>query len=66
MAYHCLFANNKECDGCGGCKSNKEYICPECGREAETVYVSNVNDEIIGCDKCITEKDAYEVLDEED
>jgi hypothetical protein len=24
-----------------------------------------VNDEIIGCDKCITEKDAYEVLDEE-
>lgn len=65
MGYACIRNYNKDCDGCGCCQSDRECECPECGKVAETLYISNVNDEILGCENCIIEKDAYEVLYEE-
>ena len=65
MAYMCIKHHNRECFACGNCQDVREYECPECGKVAETLYTSNVNDEILGCDNCITVKDAYEVLYEE-
>ena len=66
MGYMCIRNHSRECFACGGCQSDCEYICPECGKVAETIYTSNVNNEILGCDNCITVKDAYEVMYEED
>ena len=36
-------------------------ICPVCGEECDTVYL-DIDDEVIGCDQCITLEDAYEQL----
>ena len=38
-------------------------ICPECGEECEKIYRS-VNGEVIGCENCIREQDAWEYLEE--
>lgn len=66
MGYRCVRNHSRECFACGDCQSDCEYICPECGKVAETIYTSNVNNETLGCDNCITVKDAYEVMYEED
>lgn len=34
--------------------------CPHCYAECETFYL-NKRGEVIGCDECVTEKDAWEV-----
>lgn len=34
-------------------------ICPICGEECEDVYY-NIDNEIVGCDQCLTRKDASE------
>lgn len=34
-------------------------VCPFCGEECETVYL-DVNHNVIGCNNCIQEKNAYE------
>ena len=34
----------------------KEYFCPECGEECNTLYI--LNGLIIGCDNCIESMDA--------
>ena len=39
-------------------------VCPVCGKECDTVYM-DMEDEVVGCDRCITLKDAYESLYEE-
>ena len=39
-------------------------ICPVCGEECETIY-QDANGEILGCDQCIHEVDAWEWLQEE-
>lgn len=35
--------------------------CPECGEECEWYY-RNAFNEIVGCDNCIDELDAWEVM----
>ena len=34
--------------------------CPVCGAECERIYM---NSEILGCDECVTERDAWEIED---
>ena len=47
--------------------AKKDYIpiCPVCGRECDTVYL-DMDDEVIGCDQCISMADAYDYLYEEE
>ena len=40
-------------------------ICPVCGEECDTVYL-DIDDEVVGCDQCITFEDAYDYLYEEE
>ena len=40
-------------------------VCPVCGEECDTVYL-DMNDEIVGCDRCINMEDAYEYLYDEE
>ena len=40
--------------------SNWEPICPVCGAVCETVY--KADGEIVGCDECLTQVDAWEAL----
>ena len=43
---------------------NEEYpICPNCGRECCWLYKDSNTGEILGCDECIDEKDAWDVPD---
>lgn len=35
-------------------------VCPICGEECERFFVRDPDGDIIGCDKCVTEEDAYE------
>ena len=37
-------------------------ICPVCGEECETLYLQDGN--VIGCDSCVSEKNAWEWWDE--
>ena len=34
--------------------------CPVCGKEAESFYIDQRNDEILGCEHCVECRDAYE------
>jgi len=36
-------------------------ICPECGAEAEEIYVASCG-KIVGCNECVTAKQPHEVL----
>ena len=36
-------------------------VCPVCGAECDTVYL-DMNDDIVGCDRCINMEEAYEYL----
>lgn len=38
-------------------------VCPVCGEECDRIY-RNKNREIIGCDNCIYEQDAWEWAEE--
>ena len=44
-------------------KEKKEPICPICGKECERFY--KFGGQIIGCDMCVKEVDAYEEMTEE-
>lgn len=62
MAYNCVKFSGKECDGCGCCHPDDEYYCPVCGEWVEdVVYVDN-NNEVIGCENCVTERKPREML----
>ena len=39
--------------------------CPVCGRRCITIYMSRSNREVIGCDKCIREVDAWDYQENE-
>ena len=45
----------------------KEFIpaCPICGKECDTVYL-DTDEEVVGCDQCISLADAYDYLYEEE
>lgn len=43
-------------------KDPKYPICPICDRECSTIYISADN-EIVGCDQCITECDAWGITE---
>lgn len=34
--------------------------CPVCGKECETLYTSDEDGSVVGCDGCLTEHDAWE------
>jgi uncharacterized protein (UPF0212 family) len=55
MGYNC-YATDKECDGCGGCKS-KMPICPKCGEECDSFYIDG-NKNILGCENCVKRVDS--------
>lgn len=60
MSYPCIKGSG-ECNGCMGCKEEKEYYCPVCGDKVyEELYVSN-DGEIVGCENCISTKEPWEV-----
>lgn len=65
MAYRCIKAQSKECDGCMECKPEEKYYCPICGEEVfESVYVMADGD-VVGCENCIQNKYPEDVLDAE-
>lgn len=35
--------------------------CPICGKECETIY--KIDNEIVGCDQCMTTRNAWEVTE---
>ena len=37
--------------------------CPVCGSECETIYREESTNEILGCENCVTEKDAWEITE---
>ena len=39
----------------------EDVICPNCGRECAWIYVDHNTKEILGCDECIDEKQAWKV-----
>lgn len=48
-----------------GVPYRKTLYCPVCGAECEKVFVDAWGN-ILGCDNCVEEKDAEEVLEDED
>ena len=46
-----------------GNESYENPVCPVCGFDCETLYLS-VNGEVLGCDNCIETKDAREWWEE--
>lgn len=42
----------------------REPRCPICGDECETLY-KDINNEVCGCDRCITTADAWEEMQDE-
>lgn len=66
MAYLCKY-NNRECIGCGDCRSEKSYYCPICGEEVyEVVYVTN-DGVVLGCENCAQIKEPCDMIqDDED
>lgn len=65
MAMVCV-TGGRECDGCGRCfPEAREHECPACGAtlgETDSVFV--IGGEIVGCEYCVREKQAYEVFEE--
>ena len=37
-------------------------VCPLCGEEAERFYYDR-NGELVGCDECVSARDAWEVME---
>jgi hypothetical protein len=35
--------------------------CPVCGRECDTIYKNTIDNEIVGCDECISREDPWEI-----
>ena len=62
MAYMCIYNHKLECDGCMKCKETTTYHCPVCGAEIEDAVYVYRNGDIVGCERCIKEKEPSEVL----
>lgn len=41
----------------------KEYTCPECGKEPDEYIYRDRHGDIIGCDRCITSQEYWEVTE---
>lgn len=41
----------------------REYCCPVCGAECETIYQDSIN-QVVGCDVCLSAKDVYDYYEE--
>ena len=37
-------------------------VCPVCGAECEKLYM--IGNDVVGCDECMWEQDAYEYMEE--
>ena len=51
---------NMERTGYPDGKEPPQPHCPVCGEGCETLYTSDLDGSVLGCDACITEHDAYE------
>ncbi len=51
---------NMEAAGTPDGKPERFPLCPVCGQECETAYVSRTDGEPLGCENCLTEQDAWE------
>ena len=40
-------------------------VCPVCGEECEEIFFDK-NNEVCGCENCVTSRDAYEWAEEEE
>ena len=50
-----------------GCPNHHDpvVVCPVCGRECEDLFVSVFNGDVVGCDQCIRNKEALEVIQDD-
>lgn len=55
MAYPCRLLSYKECDGCGKCQPEQEYVlyCDNCGREIEDLEQYVQIDDHAYCEECV-------------
>lgn len=56
---------NARCTGYPDDKEPETPICPNCGEEADTFYIS-ADKEVLGCDNCISRRDAWEFVEEDE
>lgn len=54
---------NMERTGYPDGREPEEICCPVCGEECETLYINLGT--VVGCDQCITVRDAQEYMEEE-
>ena len=55
MGYSCKLTCSKECDGCGACMPQEDYVlyCDHCGREVEDLEIySQIGDHAF-CQECV-------------
>ena len=52
---------NMEATGYPDGKYPKYPRCPVCGRECDTIYKNTIDNEIVGCDECISREDPWEI-----
>lgn len=57
---------NMERTGFPDGKEPKQPVCPVCGSECEYFYREDFTDNILGCENCITQEDAWEFSDSSD
>jgi hypothetical protein len=48
-----------------GVPDGRHPICPICGEECDTYYRNGFVGDIVGCDFCISEHNAWDVMEEE-
>ena len=41
--------------------SGKEPVCPVCGEPCDSIYFDRNND-VVGCENCLTVRDAWELM----
>jgi uncharacterized protein YbaR (Trm112 family) len=64
MSFACV-NGARECTGCMACQEGSTYKCPVCGGE---IYFDgdlyfDESENLIGCEECITKKDAEDVFE---
>lgn len=53
---------NTERTGYPNGEPHEYLICPKCGEEAEVFFMDVYDNDVVGCDRCIEARDAWEVI----